>query len=394
MSLKIYWHVLLNVIGLAFNQWADMANYLTAFSILRPKYELSQSSIFDWILEAHERAEKAKTTELKEGWRDDLKARLQKIGMGTEMIQQRGVHLEDLCHRDWEKMQIYPLTPHSPSGTPLKERMKFFDAACSAVFEQFYPENAPIAPHLFHVSCTGYVSPSPAQKIVAKRDAENKTVVTHAYHMGCYAAIPAIRLGMGSLTDIVHTELASVHFNPLLHTSEQLVVQSLFADGFAKYSIVQDKQKKAALQVLALHEVILPDSDHCMSWQCEEWGFKMTLAKELPVIIRNALDTFLVELAKKSGHSLSELKEKGYFAVHPGGPKIIKQVEELFDLKPWQLTHSREILKTCGNMSSATLPHIWQKILIDSTVQPGALIISLAFGPGLTMCGAIFEKEI
>ena len=371
-----------------------MSSYLAHFSIIRPVHELSQVSIFEWIIEAHERAERAKSNRVEEEWFSGLKARLEKIGMGTEMVQNRGVQLGDFSHRDWEKMEIYKLAPLSPSGTPLRERMQFFDAACSGVFERFYPDEAPIAPHLIHVTCTGYVSPSPAQKLVALRNRQEKTVVTHAYHMGCYASIPAIRLGLGHATDIVHTELASVHFNPLLHSSEQLVVQSLFADGFIKYSVLPEKQEGVALKILALHEVILPDSGHCMSWQCEEWGFRMTLTRELPVIIRNALEGFLKSLAEKAGCSLNDLKQNAYFAVHPGGPKIVKQVEELFQLETWQLAHSRKVLRSCGNMSSATLPHIWEKMVADPKIKSGARIVSLAFGPGLTMCGALFEKEI
>jgi predicted naringenin-chalcone synthase len=46
-----------------------------------------------------------------------------------------------------------------------------------------------------------------------------------------------------------------------------------------------------------------------------------------------------------------------------------------------------------GNMSSATLPHIWQRLIDDPAVPRGTPIPSLAFGPGLTMCGALLEKR-
>jgi predicted naringenin-chalcone synthase len=43
-------------------------------------------------------------------------------------------------------------------------------------------------------------------------------------------------------------------------------------------------------------------------------------------------------------------------------------------------------------MSSATLPHIWQEILRSPEVCHGDLIVSLAFGPGLTLSGAVLRK--
>jgi predicted naringenin-chalcone synthase len=44
-------------------------------------------------------------------------------------------------------------------------------------------------------------------------------------------------------------------------------------------------------------------------------------------------------------------------------------------------------------MSSATLPHVWMRLLDDPAVAPGTPILSLAFGPGLTICAAVFRKE-
>jgi predicted naringenin-chalcone synthase len=37
--------------------------------------------------------------------------------------------------------------------------------------------------------------------------------------------------GAEARVDIVHTELCSLHLQPLRHEAEQLVIQSLFADG-------------------------------------------------------------------------------------------------------------------------------------------------------------------
>jgi len=63
------------------------------------------------------------------------------------------------------------------------------------------------------------------------------TEVIHAYHMSCYASLPTIRLAAGlvatgkSRVDIVHTEMCTLHMDPSQHLPEQLVVQTLFADG-------------------------------------------------------------------------------------------------------------------------------------------------------------------
>lgn len=83
---------------------------------------------------------------------------------------------------------------------------------------------------------------------------------------------------------------------------------------------------------------------------------------------------------------------RGLFAVHPGGPRIIDKVAALLELTPGQVEASRGVLRDCGNMSSATLPHIWARMAANPAVPAGTLITSLAFGPGLTVYGAMLRK--
>lgn len=360
---------------------------LTNFSILRPEHEATQEKLLEWVGAAH-----TKVLEFS-GRSEDaekLRAKLGALGLGPGKIQRRASAFGDCLHQNWEEMEIYRISESSPEGFHLDKRMHLFDRVTSDVFERFFPNDNPLSPHLIHVSCTGYVSPSGAQKIVSRRQAD--TIVTHAYHMGCYGSIPALRMALGhwhvenSASDIVHTELCSLHMNPNLHTTDQLVVQSLFGDGFIKYSL---KPADRGFRIEAVHELVIPKSTDQMVWQCHQWGFYMVLAKEVPVSIARALAGFIEQLFKKSKKSI---KEKVYYAIHPGGPKIIEQVAKLLHLSESQVRHSTSVLSEYGNMSSATLPHIWQRMLDDPEIPKGAQIVSLAFGPGLSIAGALFEK--
>ena len=57
------------------------------------------------------------------------------------------------------------------------------------------------------------------------------------------------------------------------------------------------------------------------------------------------------------------------------------------------MEHTNRVLCNYGNMSSATLPHIWESMLEDDRIQDGTPIVGLAFGPGLSICGTILEKR-
>ena len=129
-----------------------------------------------------------------------------------------------------------------------------------------------------------------------------------------------------------------------------------------------------------------------MTWICGDHGMKMTLSKDVPGLVAKNLRSFLSTVLEQAGTSLDSACAEARFAVHPGGPKILDQVKETLGLREEQIQASREVLREYGNMSSATLPHIWQRIAQDEHVPAGAPIISMAFGPGLTICAAVMSK--
>jgi predicted naringenin-chalcone synthase len=324
--------------------------------------------------------------------------------LGPDRIAERGHVLADFNHRRFSEMDVYDVTAH-PHGRSIATRSRLYAEFVAAYFQRSYAAVAEPPADLLHVTCTGYVSPSGAQRLVAERGWGDSTRVTHAYHMGCYAAFPALRLAAGALhapwpggrrgderVDIVHTELCSLHLDPSRHTLEQLVVQSLFADGMIRYSATREP-RRGGLSVLALDEAILPGTAADMGWVVSDWGMEMTLSRDVPARIEGALRPFISRLYERAGLSVGADLRRSHFAIHPGGPRIVDGVGRALELGEPQLALSREVLLRYGNMSAATLPHIWMKIAEDPTIPPGSVVCSLAFGPGLTLCGGLFEKR-
>ena len=373
---------------------------ISEFQHIRPRHEIDQEQLLAWIARVHGHAQEAFDGKEMPELHEQLGEKMLQLGLGKERILKRGIHTSDFFQEEWGQMEIYPVKER-PEGASFAERSHFYDREVTQVLEQFYPGNSRLPPHLIHVTCTGYVAPSPVQKLVASRKKE--TVVTHAYHMGCYAAIPAIRMGAGFTAlpspspvqvDVVHTELCSLHMHPLRHSTEQLVVNALFADGFIKYAVSTEAMGRPHYRVLALHEEIIPDSIQSMSWRCEDKGLGMTLAKDVPVKIVRSIQDYLSRLSALAEAGVSDLLKRAYFAIHPGGPKILQQIKEVLQLESWQIAHSEEVLRACGNMSSATLPHIWEMLLNDPKVADASPVVNLAFGPGLSIAGGVFEKRM
>jgi predicted naringenin-chalcone synthase len=379
-----------------------LACTLSHFKIQRPPYETSQAETLEWILEAHTKAESVSqkcaidSTAMVQ-FREQLRERLWHVGCKPDTIAKRGHFLPDFRHRDWDKMELFTLDK-DPLGLGLERRSQLFKQFTDQVVDSFYPRDEKPPEEILHVSCTGYVSPSCAQTLVSRRGWHGQTSVTHAYHMGCYAAIPAVRIA-AALTknragraDIIHTELCTLHKNPLLHRADQLVGQSLFADGCIRYSVSNSIPETAHFTLIESHEEIIPNSLDAMQWNLTDWGFLFVLSKEIPVLISKALPGFLEALCNKAGVNSQEVIEQAIFAIHPGGPKINRYVQKIFGLADRQIFHSQQILYDYGNMSSATLPHVWERVCRDAQVANGTKIVSLAFGPGLTIVGMLLEK--
>ena len=380
---------------------------LNNFSIQRPRYRITQSRALEWLGQVHATAQ-ATIESQKAPWRDAFAERLQKLidrcACGATQIGSRGHVTPDLGSTDFEHSALYDVTRH-PRGLGTTARSRLFAEIVDAYFEREFATETDAPSELLHVTCTGYVAPSGAQRLVASKGWGDRTHVTHAYHMGCYAAFPAIRIAAGLLSvpstlsssgatrraDIAHTELCSLHLDPSQHSAEQLVVQSLFADGFVRYSL-SSNEAGPGLEVLALSEHILPDSAQSMGWASGDFGMTMTLARDVPERISGALRGFVAELFAKSGLSLADGLRDAVVAVHPGGPKIIDRVRDVLELREAQVASSRAVLFDYGNMSSATLPHVWLRVLADPDVPVGTAILSLAFGPGLTVSGGVFRK--
>jgi predicted naringenin-chalcone synthase len=371
---------------------------LTRFVATSPRFTVAQARSLEWLAAVHAEAE-AKLANLDAAGRVRFAAKIrraiERCACGADKIGRRGQSVADIETFDFDGDVLYDVRDH-PRGKGSAARTALYARIVDAYFAESYADE-PVPPDdLIHVTCTGYVSPNGAQKLVAERG-WSTTRVTNAYQMGCYASLPALRIASGFVAtgshrvEIAHTELCSLHLDPSDHSLEQIVVQSLFGDGLIRYCVVPD-QGTRGLRVLALHERVLPGSADAMTWMVSDAGMQMTLARDVPDRVASALRGFVAELLVKAGRDVRHLKDS-VFAVHPGGPKIIDRVRDVIELRESQVTASRRVLFDHGNMSSATLPHIWMRILGDHGVPAGTLIPSLAFGPGLTVCGGLLEKR-
>jgi predicted naringenin-chalcone synthase len=360
------------------------AVYIHDLTCVDPPFRMPQSDSLKWLREAYLRYQKNQIRS-----DEDYDRLLNRVAVSEKQIAQRFYHLTDF-HLPPSEAEIFG----EKETEGVSKRQSQFAKFTEQSFAEIY-DNRSMPEHLIHVTCTGYGSPSAAQLLAAERSPS--TVVTHSYHMGCYGAFPALRMASGFLSssqlarssapklsvDVVHTELCTLHLNPQDPTLEQIVIQSLFSDGVAAYRLSLEKPA-AGFELLALSEFLLKNTSQAMQWTVSERGMQMSLSKDVPSLIANSLRETLENWEKEIQIPLRSLLRDSIVAVHPGGPKIIDLVKETLELSEEQVLTSRKILLEHGNMSSATLPHVWAEISKDPKAA-GKFVISMAFGPGLTL---------
>ena len=359
------------------------AMYLSNFQNELSATPVPQEVGLNWLAEQHSRRSPIE--------KETLLKMLNRFGCGPSQIRQRRTWLPEFLNAN--EPGLFPTSPQSEQPS-MEERSDVFQRQMGLALKNLYAQKSLAPNYLLHVTCTGYASPSVAQELVIEK--KWPTAVQHLYHMGCYAAIPAVRTAQGllaiekkSLIEILHTEFCTLHFNMHTTAPEQLVVQSLFADGCIRYQATHEKPNDVpSLKVLATHEQILADSSADMTWNLANFGFAMTLSREVPQKIVQHIKPFLEHLFSKASLSLSEISNLTA-AIHPGGPKIIDAVKNVLELKEEQIATSRKVLFENGNMSSATVPFIWKDVLENHKAASSPYVLSLAFGPGLTIAGSL-----
>lgn len=244
--------------------------------------------------------------------------------------------------------------------------------------------------HLVTVSCTGFTSPGVDHGLIRTLGLPRDVTRTQVGFMGCHGALNGLRVAHGfaraepaGMTLVCAVELCSLHFS-YGWDPEVMVANALFADGAGAVvcggvdaPVSSEERPNQGWRVAATGTVLLEDSDGDMTWRIGDHGFRMTLSPRVPEVIGNELRSWLAGWLAAAGVGLDEIAT---WAIHPGGPRILGAVESALDLDRDRTRAARDVLAAHGNMSSATILFILERLRREQASLP---CVALAFGPGL-----------
>ncbi len=362
-----------------------MSSCISAIGTANPKYQIKQDDIYHFMVNAF-------------ALNDANAGRLAQIYKQSG-IKTRFSAIPDFQYKTAGKYEFFPNTDDLEPFPGTKKRIALYQQAAIETalkaaqncLEKAGTDVHKSITHLITVSCTGMYAPGIDVDLVERLNLSRKTERTCINFMGCYGAINALKIAdyISRADDkakilIVSIELCTLHFQKE-NTLDNWVANTIFSDGAAAVLVEKYTQKQPSKPVFLLRDFyaeFIFEANHEMGWYMGDIGFEMKLTSKVPKLIKKHISEITTQLLAKTKLAFNEITD---FAVHPGGRKILEAAEFALNIPAEANKYAYETLQEFGNMSSATILFVLEKMLKNSPQKQGKHVMSFAFGPGLTV---------
>lgn len=245
-----------------------------------------------------------------------------------------------------------------------------------------------------YVSCTGSFG-SPSVAFHCGYTFPKDTHFTHIGASGCGGGFPGLDQATNYVKAyqrpalVVSTELCSCTFfpengKPDSHNDfEVLRANSLFADASAAVLIGYDDDWR--------HPTII-DSEHYydmaylndLGFVWQDGRLRVLLSRRVKDVAAEVAAIAVKNLLKRRHLTLREIK---WFVIHAAGAVVLDNIRDQLGMPEEGMRLSREILKTNGNCSSATIGLIGKRLMKED-IKQGDYALVVGVGPGM-IAGAV-----
>ena len=236
-------------------------------------------------------------------------------------------------------------------------------------------------------TCTGYVCPDVGSRLIAHMGFRKNVQRAAVVGLGCAGAVPAlqrvsdfVRANPGRKALMLAVEICSACYY-VDNTLETVIGNAICADGAAAFLLGAGEQRGSGLPEIVDFETFL-DTEQIeeVGLQHKEGKLRIVLGASIQHLAGPMIETALQELLRRHGLAQSDIR---FWVVHPGGRKVIDNVQKHFGMTDDQLRFSRNILRNYGNMSSPTVMFVLDEIVRTGDPRPGDWGVMIALGPGM-----------
>jgi alkylresorcinol/alkylpyrone synthase len=174
-------------------------------------------------------------------------------------------------------------------------------------------------------------------------------------------------------------EVCGQVFSPEAREPTDIVGTALFGDGAAAALLGGSEVGGKGARILATRSVLFEETQHIMGWRFTSDGMRLVLSKDVADIVKDRLrpevETFFADAGVRAD-------EVAFWALHPGGRKIIDTYRDTFGLSEDALRFTRHSLATRGNLSSASVLCVLEEVVTTGHPASGDIAFVCALGPG------------
>jgi len=246
---------------------------------------------------------------------------------------------------------------------------------------------------IFFVSTTGISTPSIDARLFNRIPLQRHIKRIPIWGLGCAAGVGGIARASEYVRAfpkhralVVSIELCSLAYQLGNRTKSNIIAAALFADGAAACLVSGDevphpRNDLAQPAILGSLSTIYPNSLDVMGWRITSEGFKIVLSKDIPSIVTGLVRGNIGELLDEYGLTVPQIK---HYLAHPGGAKVMDAYAAALSLTNGELQPSLDVLRNYGNMSSATVFFIMERVFCETRGRVGEYGLASALGPGFS----------
>ncbi len=248
-------------------------------------------------------------------------------------------------------------------------------------------------------TCTGYICPGLSTYLIERLGMPRGIKAFDLVGAGCSGALPNMEMAAmvinsnpGGIAACVSVEICSATFEMGGADDYGLIISNaLFSDGAAAAVIWGRPQ---GLEVVSSKARYVPELRESIRFVHKNGRLTNQISMGLPGLVGQHVKGVVMDAIAASdiGGNGSGIGGIGHWAIHAGGEKIIDAVRDALGIPEEKTGPARKILSEHGNMSSATVWFVLEKI-INSGVQAGQYCVMASFGAGLSAHCAILRQR-
>jgi len=281
-------------------------------------------------------------------------------------------------------VELGQIRQETPSDLNNRYGRGAMETGCRAVASCLHAAQTKVTDIDFFVVCTstGYVCPDIGSRLVAHLGFRQDIQRAAMLGLGCAGAVPTLRLAC----DFVHAypkrtalmlavEICSACYF-VDDTMDTVVGNAICGDGAAAF-IINGKSAAPGLKPTIVDFESYVDSRHIdkVGFEHREDKLRIILAHAVRDLAGPMIEGAVDALLTRNGLRRADIR---FWVAHPGGRKVIDNVQRHLGLTDEQLRFSRAVLRNYGNMSSPTVMFALDEVIRTGNVEPGDLGVMVA----------------